>query len=475
MAESATKRRGRQPVEQNKHVFNMLRPQSAEATLEYGRAVADGQNPSPNKDIISVSELNKIAQAQIEARKAGKPIPSMPVVYQPLRVGFAMQTRARIALNGQPSKNTRKPRDWDGHGLGEWEKPAYIADPASDTARMPRRCHKHNVKDLVTDPDNNVVKIGRHEFVIGTDADSAIFMINGSKTGNYGANILAGKRKAFSETDGLGNIVGRINNNFFIENLDDGTKPGAELAWGPQMCIDQWGYLSRNDRKMSYAQIRNAVEEGNLEGITFTAIEQPIVGVSLTKAKFWQDVKKSMSLAATRDENEKNALERFEKRGMGRSRGKDVQANSWTNLKVQCRTNPKEMFPFGFFNSQTGIIPCAHFGDSITDERVTFVIGARVGAQWTENQHEARRRLNPAPAAETKTSKPRVRKPKVVTETVEAAPAKVAKTATSDADRKARKNERARAARAAKKAAGGSTKTEAAPATETTERELVNA
>lgn len=483
MSETAKPRKKREKVEQNRFAFDMRRPHLPESVMEYAKALAEGGNPSPNKGVMTVTAYNKLLEEQKEARKAGKPIPSMPPIYQPVIVGQAMRTRARFIMNGQPSKNSRKPSNWE-DSFGEWEKGNYVADPESKSARMPRRAHRHLIRTLVTDPDNNIVHIGRHDFIIGDDGTSAIHMVNGSKSGNYKANIAVGKKIAFAETDGLTNIVGRINNNIYLDHFDDGTTPGAPIIWGEGMCVQHWGYLIRNDRKLSYAQIRKAVEDKDLDGISFQQIEQPIVGVSLTKAKLFQEVRRSMSLVATKDENDKTDFERFEKRGKKGRGTKDVAKNAWVNIHVQCRTEPSEMFPYGFGQSQTGIVPCAHYGDSLEDERVTFVIGARVGAQWTENAHQARRRLNPV---EAKVAKPKTttRKAKSETATAKAAatvkasaPAsKPARPKLSDAERKARKAANDKARRAKNKAAKSQTATEPA-ATETpaaAEAELANA
>lgn len=371
--------RGRKRREAYPHVFNFLRPMTAEAALEFGQSVAAGKTPDPTRGIISAKEYVQIYDARDAALEAGTKLPSAPYRYQPLV--FQAAVGGTVIVSGKESRFDRKPRNWDDK-FGEWRKGMGIGTV--------RRCHKPLLRSLVVNPDENMIKIHSYEYVIGTPADtSAVFIVNASKTGNYGANIMAAKVLSFDGVN-VNNLVAQVNNDFWTERVEDGTQPGPEIAWGPGMCVKQWGYLVRNDKRLTYAQIRKSIADGELTGIKFEPLEQPIVGKGFTKSPFWAEVKRAMSLASTKRED-LTALDRFAERDTKEE--VPTSDKAWRNLvDVQCRVVPDETFPFGFFSSQTGIVPVAYYNDEM-EELGRMIIGSRIGYGYRESSHEAKRRL----------------------------------------------------------------------------------
>lgn len=385
MAKKDAPRKRAKLAEENPHIFNMLRPVGdIDAFIEWAKKVNAGENPSPNTFLLSREDFRKQWEAFEAALEDGKTPPSIAPLYQPLWIQHAVATNARVVRAGQTSKHTTKPKDWS-DAWGEWTKGRYISKPGDG-----RRCHNPDARTMVTKRDENVLALLGADFVIGTTDTPAIMLINASETGNFGNNITAGKDASLSECKGIRNLVGRFNPRIKKENIDDGTKPGGLVVWGENQVVD-WGYLMRKGEQMTPAQIRKAVEADDLSGIEFKELEAPIVGKSLTKDQFWTAVKRAMSLAGTRDDNEKTDLDRFEKRKARSGRKTETEVRSFGNFKTQCRVNFNQVFPFGLYNSQTGIVPVIHFGDDET-ELVRFVIGVRQGSAFSENKWQARRR-----------------------------------------------------------------------------------
>lgn len=398
-------KRGRQPkvVKPYGHVFDFRRPVGdPQAEIDLYLAVADGKTPSPNVGLMTGKAFGDAVRAQQAADENGDSAPSMPATYSMIRRELANRFRAVCIISGQKGKG-KKP-------LKAHDVPDSIAKTFGDADRvftneageaMPLRlCHKPDVRKLVTDAESNILTVRDHEYVVGTTDESAVFLANGAKTGNYGANIMAGKLLSF---DGMGgkikNLVAQINNAAEIITLDDGTEPGCQYPVPPNTIL-RWGHFVRDDKEMTPAQVRKAVESDDIKGMKFVALAEPIVGNSFNQSKLWQAVKRQMSLADTKrgdGDDATTALERFEGRAArSGDEATDMTDRCWHNLRsVQTRTNPNETFPFGLFNMQTGIVPVSHYGSTVDEELVRFVIGAFVGADYSENRWEANYRLHP--------------------------------------------------------------------------------
>lgn len=378
----------REPKPRNSFVFDLRRPfggakkgkdgvevdLGGALALEFGKAVAEGKNPSPNKAVMSGTAFALAYDSWADDNAEGEFVPpSVPALYQPLVRQAARATRALAIVPGHESKHPKSPKNW----------PENVEFTPGDHLVEVRICHSKDARKLVADADQNILKINKHEYVVGTTETPAVFLVNGSKTGAQGASILAGKQLSFEGVSGIKNLVGRFNPDYHIQNIDDGTDPGAELAWGSNMRIDAWGTFERDNKEMTPAQIRKAVESGENKGMKFVPLKEPIVGHSITEADLWRVVKK-----------------------------RDAKPNYfWKGItEAQTRIAPHEQTPLGIANGQTLIAPCIHYGESLKDERLRFVIGVFCGTEYTENKWQAGERLGEKISRKPKTEK--IDKPK---------------------------------------------------------------
>lgn len=431
----------RQPRPKSDAIANIMRPHKHDEVLAIAEKLQSGDDIGIgviNGALMSQDEvaaefkayndaMDKYNEACDEAAASGKDEPALPAfpsitpVYDPVIAEAINRLNCRVAMQGQASKHTKEPADWKSN-LGTWKEGRYIDDAG---VRM------NHIRDLtrnVIDPEANLVKLGTWTFLIGDDTTSAILNASPSKSGNYAANLLAAKRLSLADAKGLSNIVARFNNAITTLNLDDGTKPGGCIHFLPNQ-LATWGYLERDGRRLNYSQIRKAAEAGET-GIKFVELEEPIVGESFGKTKFYSTVQKVMALAATRDEAGKTAWDRYEQRGE-KAKGANNELNVWRNLFVQMRVSPSVWMCFGFENLQWGITPVSHFGDSLDEQLVRLVVGVRLGTDYAESRPMARLRIQPEPkakapkapkaekAAKPKTEKKKAEKPKRTTKKAE--------------------------------------------------------
>lgn len=418
-AEKAPKReRKRKEKPQNPHTFDFRRPvgDPNEVLTVVKAFVENGKMLAPNKGLLSPKAYGDAVRAIKAAEEEGKPGPSMPPLYDPSRRWLAAQTNAACVVSGQKGKAAKEPKDWP---VGTWREGDRV-----ETKPL-RLCHRQDVRDLID--EGNVAQIGQFNYVIGTVGEKentpAPMVINGARTGNYLANLIALKELSFEGMDEINSVVGRINNDFEIVTLDDGTKPGVPVVCTPNMIVRDWGYFYRDDKKMTLAQIRRAIADGDTKGMRYQAeftADKPLVGKSISQAQLWSKVRQQMKLSATKRDG-KTALERFEARASrAGGEGGEVDARAWHNLaQVQTRTAPHETYPFGFFSAQTCCVPVAHFDEKGEKLLVRFVLGCHIGAKYAENQWQANDRIGgeeEAPAEKTpkakKEPKPKAAKPK---------------------------------------------------------------
>lgn len=367
------KRKTRQPRPQSDQVWNMTRPYSPETAVELGKALVAGESVSPSRfKPMGVNALN-------EAIEAG----NVPATYQPIVVEHVHQINARTLQKGQAAKHPDKPADWK-DSYGKWEKGMYIAEHGSL-----RRCHQPDVTRMVS--GDNVVAVtidDKDVFVIlgtsdedGKTVTPAILNVCSGKSGNYNANIDALKKTSLFKKlnrNAFNNLVGFVNMDFVTDSFN-----GHVVAWGPGQMVE-WGYIRRNGKNiLSPHQIRLAVnkfaegDESAFDGMSIDMIDEPIVGEAVTLADWYEDCKAIM--ASNVDESGEAKVLPFEKASY--------------NLRVQSRTSPTEAYPFGFFGSQLGIVPCFLYGDDIDTEFVRVVIGARDSSEFSETKRQAKRRL----------------------------------------------------------------------------------
>jgi len=404
-------KRGRKPVDKYPHVFDMRRPcADPAAELALGKAFYDeGKTPSPNVGVMSATALKTASVAFKSAFDAGDDVPSMPLMYSFIRRGIAGKRNATCVITGHKKKGA-KPKA--AHNIpknltanwGDGDR-VHVDLKTGDPATL--RCHhKPDARDLVVDRAENVLSIGKWNYVVGTTDTPAAFLINGSKTGGYGASISAGKREAFAgQLPILASLVGRFINEWATVTLDDGTDPGGQLSVGPNMLIDAWGYFERAGKRMTPAQIRKSVADGDIKGMSFKAVytpdgEQLQSKTALNRSTFWAVVKPQLKSAGTKRGDGDETTTAYDRLAARKSRSGDEpktpQQSSWENFsEVQTRTRLSEMHPFGGFSLQTGIIPVSHYGDDHKVLLVSFFLGAWVGAIHTENSRQAHYRLHP--------------------------------------------------------------------------------
>ena len=382
VAKNSPGKRGRKPAVKYPYVFDFRRPCDPKSEIELGKAFyEEGKTPPPNAGMVSAKEFKELLAAKSKAEFTGVDIPSIPVMYSFIRRGIAARRNATVVITGHQSKGSQPS---ESHNI-----PKSIMANYSDRDRVhvdangkpiPLRAHhKNDARNLVIDKDENVLTIGKWNYVVGTSDTPAAFLINASKTGGYAAAIVSGKAAAFAGQENiLGSLCGRFINDWKIVTLDDGTEPGGQEAVGPNMLIDAWGYFRRGNKRMTPVQIRKAVKSGDVKDISFESVytpggEQLRSKVALNRTSFLAAIKSRMSNV---DEKRMN--------------------NIWTSFStVQVRTSMNEMHPYGALSMQTGIIPVSHYGEDCTTLLVSFVLGAWIGTEYSENSRQAHYRLHP--------------------------------------------------------------------------------
>jgi len=380
MAESAKKkgRPARDKTAKHPHCFDFRRPVADPKTsIALWEEFSNGKMVDPNKGMLSAKDYGDAFRAVEEAEAKEEMGPSIPPLYDPIRRLIAARTNATCIVSGQKNGG-KKP-------LARHNVPARLADSfgpsdrvytdANGDAVYLRLCHAADARKLVTDSEDNVLTINRHDYVVGTPDTSAVFLINGSKSGCYAKNLAAAKEIAFKGMESeLANLVGRFNNSATILTLEDGTTPGCKLPVHPNYFVTL-GYMERGGRKMTPAQIRAAVEKSETEGMKFVEMSDPILSNPVLKSE----------------------LDRRE-------------GTNWHDLiTVQTRTLPNETYPFGLFSGQTGIAPFTHYNESSNPNELemvlSFVVGDHCGATFAETFWEANVRLTPEGETPSKTEK----------------------------------------------------------------------
>lgn len=434
MAKSGTagsKKGKRSPREKSDAVANIMLPHTSEGIKVLAEKMVAGEVPGIgliNGAIMSQTAFSKEITEHQKAQESENStvIPSVTPLYDPVVADAIRRLNCRVAIQGQASKHTKVPGDWRDGPLGVWKAGRYI----DDAIRV------HHIKDLtrnVVDPEKNIVQIGSHQYLIGDEDTSAVVNASPSKTGNYAANILACKRLSLSESKGLNNIVAQFNNHVVAETLDDGTTPGGVVHFLPNQ-LATWGYLEREGRRLTYAQIRKFVEGEDVSETKFVRLLEPIVGEGFTQSKFTTTVQRLMQLASTKNDEGLSAWDRFSNRGSDGKSNDNKDGSVWRNLFVQMRLSPHSWQCFGFENLQWGIAPVSYFDDDIDNQLVRLVVGVRLGTEYGESRAEARARLAPVLKKAEKPKAEKTKKPKAE----KAKPAKVTKSVKKSSKRKPR-------------------------------------
>lgn len=359
--------------------LDLRRPyKDPQLAVDFWNAVQDGKHPNPNSMLMTAKQYGDVIRAQNSAIDAGQePEPSV-CVYSMIRREFGNIYDVHHLLSGK--KGTRRPSDVP--------EDAVESEKGDIWQKELRRCHGP-IRDMVTEPDTNVLKIRDTEYIVGTTDTPAIFLVNPCKTGVNKAAAEAGIRLSFEGNPAINSMVGQINKSAMLATLEDGTV--VDVLPG-HWC--KWGHLYRDDRKLSNAQIRSAVEKNDFTGISFKE-HDVLIGTSHTKSKLWTPVKKLMSHSSTVievDGKEMTALERFEGKD---STDSPPDERMFSGQRTLSRTAPHEMMPFGFKCLQLGVIPNFHYGKTESELLIRYIIGGRVSSHYKESKWEARYRLNP--------------------------------------------------------------------------------
>lgn len=408
-------------------LVNLLRPRTIDATMELARALAEGKTPTTtlfNKGLMSraaieaeIRAFNDVVDAngEIDDESKHRTPPSTTPIYQPAMVDGAIGAGAEFGFAGQPSKQPKRPNDWDDKVLGEWRKPTGTEgeedyDPGSLGCKVGafRKCHNPDVRKQVVDPGENILTIGAHEYVIGAKDTPAVFLANAHKSGTYGAANQCGKRLSLEGVKGVDNCVAQIGNQIEVIHCDDGTDPGASMVVLPNMIL-RWGYIEQGGKRLTNLQIRKAVANGD-KGLKFIELTEPIVGKGFSRSQLWQAVKRAMSLVATkRGDDDATALDRYEARAprSGKERA-DSKDGVWRNAGVMTRVDPSNLFGFGIRSNLMGCPPRMYYGETLDEHLCRYVLGARTATAFAENRWDAKARLG---VVEERAEKPAAKKP----------------------------------------------------------------
>lgn len=342
-----------------KQIFDFRRPRaSADNILDF----LDGKS-GPNDGIMTVEEFRDAFTEYANSDSA-----PCPYLYQPALIEAAVDSDALCAVAGQPARAKSRPADWDSNVLGEWKE--------GDRLQPGRMHHAKDISKLVVNPEDIVEIPGIGRAVMG------IYAINQSKTGNYGTIIDEARRLSFADMPDVESLVGLINNETVIENLED----GGWIVWKPNQQVT-WGYLERGGVRLSHENIRS-----DNTNCIFAPLANPIVGRDIGKDELIGAVRDSMSKVV--NDKGQNDWDKFcGRKGRNQNAGAE---KTWNNVGTLCRNHPRSIFPFGFRGVQIAM-PCftRYIGDAIetAQECLNFVIGARLPVAYSENQWNMRDRL----------------------------------------------------------------------------------
>jgi len=255
-------------------VVSLLRGRKVAIIKKIAEEHVKGSNPNLNQGVIPKAEWEKMVATFKETPKVDrKPLPH---TYVPVVVQLARSAGSPFAVSGQKSANKRAPSGWNANTCGAHEPGMKIIEF--------RHHHTEDVRKLVNDAENNIIKFGNYEYVVGTSKVAAPHLVNAARSGNYAHNIEIGKKFNFSGVADINNLVGQFNNRVVVEVLED----GSEIVWLPNQTIT-WGYFMNGNTELTPAAIRKL--DGNMKGIKFVVLSEPIIGKGIDRATWWKAVK----------------------------------------------------------------------------------------------------------------------------------------------------------------------------------------
>ncbi len=342
-------------------VVSLLRPRKTEAILKIGKDFVDEKMPQLNAGLYTKAEYEVMLKAVKASKEDGKMPPPLPYLYSPVIVQIARKLKCDFAVRGQTEKQLKAPPEWNTGKLGTHEPGMKI-----DRFRMN---HADDVRKMIEKPEENLRTIGSREYVLGTADTPAVLLVNSARSGNYYYNIRVAKRLSLSGIKDLKDLVGQIGNKLRVEKFED----GIENVWLPNQELS-WGYLEKDGKRLTTSAIRKLPDDTT--GIRFVALKKTIVGNAVDKDTCLKEIKREMSLAATKDESGRTVWERFSDRK--KKKGTDTESCGWTNLTAhQTRINPNATNCLGFRNVQLEIPP---FTEKDVDGNILirFAVGCRL-------------------------------------------------------------------------------------------------
>jgi len=346
------------------------------------KAFADGETvdnlpelecdvPDPNSGRMTREEHGALVDSFNAAVDADEALPILPPVYCPVERDLIQSLGCGVIRRSHAKV---PPADWDESKYGSWYHNDEDGNPTIpsgwiiDNSRQ-RSCHT-DVDKMVNDSSNNIVEIDGVRYVVAAGqkaSEAAIYQIDCSKSGSYGAIWDVRRRLGLAKAKGLTNLVWRI---------EDVSNAGAAV------CIDMDGtgnvnyfmpgqsatpgYLVKSDKELIPSQARKASKDAEYaKGIEFKPLTDPIIGeVSMDDA--WADIKKAWK-TSKRESTETNAL-------------------------VQCRVSHDEGYPFGFRGASVGIVPFYRW--EYDGEKYSLilgiVVGSRVNSDYNVSKQEAK-------------------------------------------------------------------------------------
>ena len=355
--------------------------------------------PNPSNYQMSRDEISVADAAFNDDIKNGKSPSPIPFPYDPCIIDFCHVFNVQTVITrGQPSKHNARPADWQ-DSFGDWASGLYLLNRGD--AGFARRCHAFNVLSMLNvDPaslpdgvgieDHHVVKIGRHDVILGggTRETAVPAIVDASDRGNYGAISTVRDSYSLANVKGISNLVGQLNNGPVTINLPSNSGKVSFLFKNQVITL---GFYERDGNVLSPSQIRKAVSENDTKGFKFVALKQNDEnwrGRLISQDQLITDVKSAMG---------QNAVSNFRKRGEGKT---PIEQKTVNNALVQCRIHPDNSTCLGFRSFQINVVP---FYSKDVDGNVSFgtALGERTNIHLNRTSQSARREAKEKDAAAT--------------------------------------------------------------------------
>lgn len=372
--------RGRKAKVIGRLFVNMFLPHNPDKVMKIAEDHVAGKTPNLDHALYSRS-----------AAKALYDNGEVVYRYVPVVAQLGIDRGALFGIEGN-KKDSTVPENW----------PAKFGEhfPGGTIGRY-RLFHNVNIfKNCDIEPDS-IVEISGDNYIVGTTGQDAIpapFCIDGSKTGNYAANIRTLKSLSYDKlttesgrkvnASEVKTIVGQINSKPVMLTLEDGGK----IVHLPNQVIT-WGHLMKEGKALTPSQIRNMKD---YSGVAFVALTERWVGRGVTRKEFMSDVideMKASSIVET-DSGKISLYHRFMNRaGHSKDENKKMDKKDaiWNNIStVQTRNSPTAVHCYGYRYAAIG----QAIGRTVNpegEEEVFILLGGHLTHGLTKNKWDLRR------------------------------------------------------------------------------------